>query len=124
MVAIPAVSALPWRPTAARRPSSASFGHVQRNRRGPPRSQRRPGSAPPRPSYVPSPSKGVARRERTNDDLPNDAEAVDVEASWPHSFVETVVDDPIPTMASGHSEHARFIGKSAQRREHIAAPAG
>lgn len=114
---------LPWRPAPTRRPSSAKFGHVTRAEHGPGnRSTRRPGSAPLRPSYEPPAPAGVARRERmSTDTLGCEAAAVDVVASWPESFVATVSGEPIPTMSSPLSEHARFLGKSAQRRERLAA---
>lgn len=113
---------LPWRPTPARRPSSAKFGHVTRAEHGPGKSSKcRPGSAPLRPSYEPPASKGVVRRERgSTDELGGDA-AVDVDASWPQSFAVAVDGESIPTMGSAHSEHARFLGKSAHRRERLAA---
>lgn len=118
---------LPWRPAPTRRPSSAKFGHVTRGAHGPGnRSTRRPGSAPLRPSYEPPAPTGVARRERmsasgSTDALGSEAAAVDVVASWPESFVATMSGEPIPTMSSPHSEHTRFLGKSAQRRERLAA---
>ena len=114
MVADASTLQLPWRTSQARRPSSAKFGHVTRGQ-GPPASpKRRPDSAPLRPSYEAPPANGVARKERTvHDDLPCEAVAVDVEASWPQSFVTAVNDEPVPTMGSSHSEHACFLRSGA-----------